>query len=41
MALECLPSEIDNESHRDMEAIKVLLSARNEYDERSSEMMEK
>lgn len=37
MALECLPSEIDNESHKDMEAVKVILSARNEYNERNSE----
>jgi hypothetical protein len=40
MALECLPSEIDNEAHRDMEAVKILLSAKNEYDKRNSEMME-
>ena len=35
LLLHCLPSEIDNESSRDMEALKVILSARKEYDERN------
>ena len=39
MALTCLPSDIDKEAHKDMQAIKILLSARNEYDERSNERM--
>lgn len=30
ISLHCLPSQIDNESHKDMEAVKVILSARNE-----------
>ena len=40
MALECLPSEIDNEAYRDMEAVKILLSAKNEYNKRNDVMVE-
>lgn len=32
--MHCLPSKIDNESNRDIQAIKVILSARNELKER-------
>lgn len=34
LILHCLPSDIDNESHTDIEAIKVILSARNEMKEK-------
>lgn len=34
LIMHCLPSEIDNESSRDIQAIKVILSARNELKER-------
>lgn len=37
MIMHCRPSEIDGESHKDMEAVKVILSARNEYNERNNE----
>lgn len=37
MILQCLPSEIDNESHIDIEAIKIILSARKEMKEREQE----
>ena len=33
LLLHCLPSDIDNESSQDMEALKVILAARKEYDE--------
>jgi len=36
LILHCLPSEIDNESHKDIQALKVILSAREEYKERES-----
>ncbi len=35
LILHCLPSQIDNESNKDIEALKVLLSAKNEYAERN------
>lgn len=35
--MHCLPSEIDNESNHDIQAIKVILSARNELKEREQE----
>ncbi len=38
MVLKCLPSDIDKESHKDIQAIKILLSAKNEYDKRNNEM---
>ena len=33
ISLNCLPSDIDKESHRDIQAIKVILSARHEIEE--------
>ena len=35
LALQCRPSEVDAESYKDMQAMKVLLSAREEYKERN------
>jgi len=35
LILHCLPSQIDDESARDMEALKVILAARKELDERN------
>jgi|LGOV01.1.fsa_nt_gb hypothetical protein len=32
--MKCLPSQVDNESHKDMQALKVILSAQEEYKER-------
>lgn len=40
MVLHCLPSEIDDESNRDMQAIMVILAAQNEKGERDKEMEE-
>lgn len=34
LELHCVPSAIDNESHRDIQAIKVILSAREELRKR-------
>lgn len=39
MALTCLPSDIDNEANKDIQAIKTLISAKNEYNERNNEML--
>jgi len=36
LILHCLPSEIDNEKNKDIQALKVLLSAREEYKEREN-----
>ena len=33
LVLHCLPSEIDDESARDMEALKIILAAKKEYSE--------
>lgn len=35
LILHCLPSQIDNESYKDMEAVKVILKAREEMKEKS------
>lgn len=37
LILHVLPSQIDNESCKDMQALKVLLSAREEYEEMKKE----
>jgi len=41
LILNCLPSDIDNESNKDIDAIKIILSARNEKAERDKDMEEK
>lgn len=38
MALHCLPSEIDNESHIDIQAIMTILAAQSEKSERDKDM---
>ena len=37
LILHCLPSEIENESHKDISALKVIFAARNEMKERQIE----
>lgn len=37
LILHCLPSEVDNEARKDIEALKIILAARNEYNERNNE----
>jgi len=39
LILKCLPSQIDNESRRDIEAIITLLDAKEEMKERNNEVM--
>ena len=39
MVLKCLPSDIDKESNKDIQAIKTLMSAKNEYNERNNEIL--
>lgn len=34
LILHSLPSEIDNEAYKDMQALRVILNAREEYKER-------
>ena len=38
MVLHCLPSEIDNETHQDMQAIMAILEAQSEKSERDKAM---
>lgn len=38
IVLHCLPSEIDNESNRDMQAIMTILSAQHEKVEQDKDM---
>ena len=37
LILHCLPSEIDEESNKDMQSLKVILAAREEMKERQVE----
>jgi len=38
LILNCLPSDIDSENNKDIEAMKIVLTAKNEKDERDKNM---